>query len=313
MRAPLPADGRPEGAARGEGVVHDGHQTRRFVALGFDFAVRSSDPALGRYLDDLFGHLSVAGDAAHLYRFDDRGAGQRPRIVVSLDGIRLRAVSEPATGLGHLLWDVNRRVVEEAGPRHLLVHAAGAERDGGVVILPGPAEAGKSTLVTALVHAGLRYVTDEAVAVGLDDLLVHPYPKPLDIDAGSWPVLGHLAPPPDPDLAPYLVDQWHLAPTSLGTGTVASSAPARLVIAPAYRPAAATTLTPMSRSEAVVAMAEQSFNFARHGPRALQTLAALVRRCRCYRLSVADLDQACALVLEAFGDPALVAQADSVP
>ena len=299
MTTPPPRHLAPGAPGTAEGEVSELHQTRRFQVLGFDFAVRSTDPALARYLDQLLDHLAVAGNPEHLYCFEDHGAGQRPRIVLSLDGKRLRAASEPAVGLGHLLWDLNRKVIEVAGPGHLLLHAAGAERDGGVVILPGPAEAGKSTLAAGLVHAGLNYVTDEVIAIDLDDLLVHPYAKPLDIDAGSWPVLAHLAPPAEPELAEYLADQWHLAPTSVGAGEVASPAPVRLVFAPPYRPGAATELTPMARSEAVVAMAEQAFNFGQHGRRALSALATLVRPCRCYRLTVSDLDQACTLVMEA--------------
>lgn len=151
-----------------------------------------------------------------------------------------------------------------------MVHAAAAEMDGQVVVLSAASEAGKSTMVAALVHAGLSYVTDEAVAIGLDDLLVHPYPKPLDIDAGSWGVLAHLAPRHDPALAPYLAEQWHLAPTTVGT--IASAAPARLVILPAYRPSEATALVPISRSEAWSPSSGQAFNFCEYGARALEAL-----------------------------------------
>jgi hypothetical protein len=305
MMEPLDQDRRPGAQSAPERLAH-GVQTRSFQVLGFDFAVRSTDPALGRYLDHILGHLAFPGTPEHLYSFEDHGPDKQPRIVVSLDGIRLRAVSDPSLGLGHLLWDLNRRVVEKASPQHLLLHAAAAERDGRVVMLPGPSESGKTTLVAGLVHAGLSYVTDEAVAFDLDDVLVRPYPKPLDVDAGSWPVLAHLAPPPDLELAPYLTDQWHLAPSSVGTGIVASPAPVRLIIAPTYRRGATTTLIPMSRSEAVVVMAEQAFNFRQHGALALATLAALVRSCQCYRMSVGDLDQACVLVLEALDDPAPV-------
>lgn len=281
----------------------DIHRTRSFDGLGFGFAVRSADPALRRYLERILAHLAVPGPPQHLYGIDERGHGPRSRVVVSLDGTELRAAGDPATAVGHLLWDLNRRVIEHAGPRHLLLHAAAAGRHDRVVVLPAASEAGKSTLVAGLVDAGLRYVTDEAVAVGLADLLVHPYPKPIDIDPGSWPVLAHLA-SPDPDLARFETDQWHLAPTAVGTGTVASAAPAGLVVLPSYRPAATTALTPMSRREALVSMAEEAFNFHDHGAEALAALATVVRRCRCYRLSVADLGQACALVLKALDEQA---------
>lgn len=276
------------------------YRTARFRALGFDFAVDTGDAAIGRHLDAALGALRVPGAPCHRYSIDGAGGG----ITLSLDGHRLVAVDDRAAALSHLLWDVNRRAIEAGGRRHLVLHAAAAEHGGQVVVLPGPSGSGKTTLVAALVRAGLRYVTDEAVALGLDDRLVHPYAKPLDVDAGSWAVLADLAPAADPDLAPYPKDQWHLPPASLGSAPLASPAPAILVVAPAYRPGRTTVLVPAPRSHTLVSMAEQSFNFGHHGSRALEALAGALRRCRCFRLDYADLDRAGELVLAALEEVA---------
>ena len=48
-------------------------------------------------------------------------------------------------------------------------------------------ESGKTTLVAGLVLAGLRYLTDEAVAIRPADGGITPFPKALSVDHGSWP------------------------------------------------------------------------------------------------------------------------------
>lgn len=273
-------------------------------ALGFDVTVRTDDAALARFLDATLGALAVPGPASHQYSLATEGPADNPSYVIALDGAVLRRVDDRATALGHLLWDLNRRAIETAGGRHLLIHAAAAESAGRVVLLPGPSGSGKTTLVAGLVRAGLRYVTDEAVALGLEDGLVHPYAKPLDVEAGSWPVLADLAPPDDPALAPYPSDQWHVAPGIFGAGRVAPGAAAPvLVVAPTYQTGVGAELVPLARSHTLVSLAEQSFNFADHGVHALDLLAATLRRCECYRLHYDDLAAAAELVVGLLNQP----------
>lgn len=61
--------------------------------------------------------------------------------------------------------------------------------DGRVVMLTGPPDAGKSTLVGALVAAGCDYLGDESVGITPAGTLWG-YPKPLTLSAASREVLG---------------------------------------------------------------------------------------------------------------------------
>jgi len=55
----------------------------------------------------------------------------------------------------------------------------------------------------------------------------------------------------------------------------------------------------MSRAEGLIALAENSFNITDFGTRrSMDLLAAIVRRCRCYRLTTGDLDAASRVVLD---------------
>lgn len=79
---------------------------------------------------------------------------------------------------------------------------AGAVRTprGEVLLVPGAVDAGKSTLIGALVRSGCDYLGDESIAVRPGTLDLIAYPKPLTLDATSRSVLG-LPPSADPHLA----------------------------------------------------------------------------------------------------------------
>ncbi|MEJ7582719.1 MAG: hypothetical protein WKF43_01285 [Acidimicrobiales bacterium] len=71
-----------------------------------------------------------------------------------------------------------RRTLAERSPTLVFVHAGAVAVDGRAVVLPGRSEAGKSSLVAALVGAGAEYLSDEYAP--LDGAgLVHPYPQDI--------------------------------------------------------------------------------------------------------------------------------------
>ena len=72
-----------------------------------------------------------------------------------------------------VLWHVNQQMVDRDQGKHLLLHAAAAERDGLLVVLAGSSGSGKSTTVAALVQHGFRYVTDEVVVLDRESLEWH--------------------------------------------------------------------------------------------------------------------------------------------
>lgn len=265
-----------------------------FQAVGFSFGVRVMDPPLAAYLEKALASLSGPPRARHLYSVVDHGPRSHS---VYLDGMRVIRTPSPSMALSYLLWHLNRSVIRES-PSWLLLHASAAERAGRAVLMPAPMESGKTTLVSGLVRRGLRYVTDEAVAIDPRSLEVHPYPKPLSIDPGSWSVLSDLRPDLADGATAYLGAQWHVAPTSIRPDAVAGACRPRLVVSPRYQRGAATELEPVSRAQGLLLLADNSFNFRQHGPAALECLAEVVRGCDCYRLTMDDLDEACSVVID---------------
>jgi hypothetical protein len=184
--------------------------------------------------------------------------------------------------IAQVAWEVNRGVVEESNDR-LLLHAAAAEDSGRVVILAGPEASGKSTLVDALVRSGLRYITDEAVAVTRPLARIEPYPKPIALH--------------DRESEPRLVPAHAIRRDAVA---ISGGDPRLLMFLAGYRPGRATAARAIPRAEAAVALAEQAFNFRELGPGRLDAIAEVVSACDCYRLEVGDLDTGCRLVLDLF-------------
>ncbi len=271
------------------------HRTPHLRAFSFGFSVRASEPSTGRYIEALFGAMAASDEAAHVYSFLEFDG----RHEVYRDGEQVSSTEAASTALGHLLWDVNRNAITSAR-QDLLFHASAAEYEGRAVLMPAPMGSGKTTLVAGLVLGGLRYITDEAVAVDPTTLLVHPYPKPLALRRGSWEALPSLRPDLAPELRPFARSTWYVSPGMIRADAIASSpcAPG-FVIAHRYEIGARTELTPMSRAEGLIALAENSFNITDFGTRrSMDLLAAIVRRCRCYRLTTGDLDAASRVVLD---------------
>jgi len=270
-------------------------ESPRLACLGFDWSVRADDTALVRYITSLYEPCLAPGRANHTFVLASATEAP-PRLHLTRDGCRVLSSASPSLAVAQLVWEVNRGVVEETTNR-LLLHAAAAEQDGAVVVIAGPRGSGKSTMVAALVRAGFRYLTDETVAVDPVSTTIEPCAKPIALGPGSWPLLPDLRPEvaPTGDAAP----EWLLAPRSIRADAVAPAGGiAALVLLLSRRPGAPTTAHPITRAEAVVALAEQSFNFQSLPRGTLDAVAAVVRGSRCFRLDVNELDIACRLVTD---------------
>ena len=274
-------------------------ESPRFRCLAFDWSIGATESALVEPVSWLYDACAddTPGPATHLF-----GLRRNSDTSLSLCRNGQTALEQASTGLAmaRLAWEVNRGVVETAGDQ-LLLHAAAAARGERVVVLAGPERSGKSTLVAALVCAGLRYLTDEAVAVD-GSAAIAPYPKPVALTGDSLRALRELC-PHLPAAARETGVKHLVAPQALGAGAVSNrGGVARLVVLLSeFRPGRRSRARRVSRAEAAVTLADQAFNLQDVGPGGLQLIAELLRPSDCYRLEVGDLDVACRLVLDLLG------------
>jgi hypothetical protein len=275
-----------------------GHQSGPYQALDLRFGVRACDPALGEYLADVLSAFAVESSQADMTWFSALVVEDQPcrRLRAYVGGRRLVATRVPSLVPAYLLWALNQEVVGRA-TGSLLVHAAAAERDGAVVVLPGDQGSGKSTLVAGLLRRGYRYVTDEALAIDTATGRLRPYPKALSLEEGSWPLFPEMIPDLSAAQQTYAGAQWHIPAAHLGAKTMAPDAVPRVVLSPRYRAGAPTAVKPLRPAEGLVLLVENSFNGAGWGQRGLSAAAALVRGCPVIgELSIGNLEAACDLV-----------------
>lgn len=280
--APSPAIERP--------LPHAPHRTNGCRALEHSFTVATNDIAVRDYLDYVFQDLRAdAADAAVGYRL--LTLDQQAALAYGDDV--LATVDRLDRALSLLLWHINTESARSAAAHGPVVHAAAAVRRGVTVLMPAPQESGKTTTVAGLLRAGFGYLTDEAVAID-DELLARPCPKALSVDSGSWGVLADLR----PQHSDRMAGQWQVPASSVRPDAVAGPAPIRFVVTPAYERDAETRLDPIPRAEALVALADSTFDFWDEPQRNLDVLSRTLAGASCYRLAIGDLADGVRLVTE---------------
>jgi hypothetical protein len=271
----------------------------RYRAFDFAFRVEADDHEVAAHLAVVLAPLedvTGSGTDGRTYRIASPRADRMWR--VWLDGTRTMSTATMARAVEHVLWHINRMAVLSSPPGTVL-HAAAAAAPSGAVLLPAVGNAGKSTVVTGLVRAGLDYLSDEAVQY-LPDGRVRPFPKAISLDRGSWPLFPELAPTDDP--AGLHALRWQIPPDHVRPGSIGDTAVVRWIVSPAYQPGASARLEPLMPEEAFTILLEQSFHVGT-ATGALDDLARLVERVPCHRLVSGDVDGAVAAVLDLVDTP----------
>jgi hypothetical protein len=267
--------------------------TGAFAGLSFRFGVRTDDSDLGRYVEHLLESLRADTSVAHWYSLRSSGDGG---VDLYLDDALCAQLPEPSQAVDRLLWDINRASAD-ASDEHLLFHAGGVQFTDQAILLPAASGRGKSTLVAGLVHAGLGYLSDELLALSLDDTRVLAYPKPVALKAGSFGPVRDLGLEPPAGTDRFSGDEWYVRPADLGAQSAGGPCVPALVIVPRYVPGAVTSSRRLSSTETFLALALNSVNLDHHGEQGAHVVADLVERCDAFELEMSDLTAACKLVL----------------
>lgn len=174
------------------------------------------------------------------------------------------------------------------------VHAGVAAVDGSAVVLPGLSRAGKSTLVLALVEAGAQLLSDELLVFDPDERAALAFPRAIKVRDECVAYF--------PRYATGFVGRGEgrfLPCPALGRDRISRRAVPRLVVVPRY--ARKTSLAPIARGQALIALTESALNFGSHQERSIDHLADLVSAADCFSLEWNDPHPAAALVLTALG------------
>jgi hypothetical protein len=266
------------------------------------FRLHYGSAQLFEQVHPLIQHRAVAGTGSVAKSVDVAVAGEDGGIAVALGQEPIgycRALEEAAVLVRACLTQL---AVTQSGGLCAL-HAGALCRDGGVLLLPGDAGSGKSTLSAGLAARGFVMLSDDTALIDGKARLARSLPTGLCIKRGACAVLKHHYPQlsalrewrrPDGRLVRYLMPErdvsWAPANAALAV---------RWIIIPRYGPDRSTALLPLPKHEALVRLLRGVYFLSgaldRHN---LERLIDWIGRVDCFELPLSSLDRATELIDE---------------
>jgi hypothetical protein len=204
-----------------------------------------------------------------------------------------------ATVFKYALWDIQWFASQNVRA-FVALHAGAVGTSEGALLLPAPADTGKSTLVAALLQSGFDYLSDE---IGVLDPITgraYPFPKHLHLDQGALIEF--------PGLEARLEDRngqsrgrldRTVRPGDIGARIGEISRPRALIFMSGNREGP-PMLAPLSKAETVERLAANSFNLHRYGDRGVLFLSRVAENVPGFRLDGGTARERANLVQERF-------------
>lgn len=180
--------------------------------------------------------------------------------------------------------------------QYLIIHAAVVEKQGKALILPGSPGSGKSTLCAALINKGWRLLSDELTLVDCLTGNIVPVPRPVSLKNESIALIATTF--PGNTFSPVVHDTLKgsvclMKPPKEAVSRADEIAMPYLVVFPKFQSDVGLQLTPLTKAEAFMKLADLSFNYSVLGAVGFDVLARLLERSRVYDFNYAgDFDQA---------------------
>jgi hypothetical protein len=271
--------------------------TRRFQVRGHAVEVRCDPPELVEAFARLLRGFSEEGTGARtVYEIRPQRNTEASGFVLQRNGRPVRTARWPDGLVDIVLWEVFHDVLrDELGS--VAIHAGAVSYRGRGIVLPAPMNTGKTTLVGALICAGFDYLSDEAALIGMGGRLL-PFLKPLTFEPGSYDLLPQLRALSETGSG---LRRQHVVCDELRAGSAGTPCEIGWVVTFSRRAGAPTTLEPLTRGEALAALAKNSFNLHRLGARGIETLGSVVRGATALHLEVGDLQDAVQAILGLVG------------
>jgi hypothetical protein len=265
----------------------------------FSVRLRSAIPSVLEGLSQLYGEFELEESAFADFHVDlDRPRGLRrwlrPQVDFWFDGIRPFKPLPLDQAFPLLEWGLNWCVSSHAH-HFLIIHAAVVEKNGLAAILPAPPGSGKSTLCAGLVLSGWRLLSDELTLIDPNTGLIHALARPVSLKNQSIPLIQAFSKEafinrPSHDTVKGTVA--HLRPPAQSVARQHEPARPGWVIFPKWQADVEARLTPRSRAQTFIYLAQNAFNYSHLGERAFHAGTHLIRQCECFDFGYHALPEA---------------------
>lgn len=195
-----------------------------------------------------------------------------------------------------LEWGTNWCIATQSH-QYLLFHSAVVEKNGQAIIFPAYPGSGKSTLCAALALSGWRMLSDEfgVFRAGASDVL--PLPKLIPLKNNAVDVIRHFS--SDAFLGPTFKktrkgDLAHFRPPKESIEKMHQSAQVKWIVFPKYEQNVGLNVESVTKSRALMRLANNSFNYHVVKQKAFETTSKVVQASECLSLTYSDLDRAIA-------------------
>ncbi|MEW5965552.1 MAG: HprK-related kinase A [Pseudomonadota bacterium] len=220
----------------------------------------------------------------------------RPQAEFSFDGMQPFKPLPRDQAFPMLEWGLNWCVSTQAH-QYLIIHAAVVEKHGLAAILPAPPGSGKSTLTAGLALRGWRLLSDELALIDRKTGMIQPLPRPVSLKNQSIDVIREFAPDAYINRASHDTVKGtvaHMRPPRDSVRRQHETARPGWVIFPKWEAGASTTLTPRSKAQTFMFLAQNAFNYSHLGADGFRVGTALIDQVDCFDFQYGQLSEAIA-------------------
>lgn len=199
----------------------------------------------------------------------------------------------------YALWDLHWFATQNVRA-FVALHAGAVATENGAILLPAPADTGKSTLVAALLERGFDYLSDEVGVLDPVTGKAYPFPKHLHLDQDAledFPGLeGRLADADGRSRGPF---DRTVRPPDLGAEVSGPSRVGALIFMGGEREGP-PRLSAVPRAESVERLAANSFNLHRFRDRGVIFLSRVARDAPSFKIEGGSAAERAELISERF-------------